>query len=146
VQHGSSKIYLDVVPTNFKVEIGSIRAHLEKANFDALIKTSGHLLSNRVQKRFAKFTQKLLINSKETYFFVLIENWEYFSVATKTPKPIVELLAEIEAQIQGEHKEIRKKELEQFGRRIRWKWCAAAFNYAFYAKIQKDGINYLKKN
>jgi hypothetical protein len=128
------------------VEIESMRAHLEKANFDALIKRRRNLLPKSVQRRFNNFTQKLLKSKDTTYFFVLIENWEYFSVATKTPMPIVELLAEIEAQIQGEHKEIRKKELEQFGRRIRWKWCAAAFNYAFSAKIQKDGINlYVKK-
>jgi hypothetical protein len=68
---------------------------------------------------------------------VFIENYEFFSLATKTPEPIADLLKEIENQtmVDGKHYEM----LVNLGRRIRWKWCEVAFNYAYYAVMQKEG-------
>jgi hypothetical protein len=116
----------------------SMRTQLENANFDGLIKESAHLLPAAMRHHFANFTQQLL-KLVDTNGSVFIENWEFFSLSTKTPKPLEELFKVIEKQMRVEHNEVAKKELEQFGRRIRWKWCEAVFNYAYYAQVPKKG-------
>jgi hypothetical protein len=73
--------------------------------------------------------------------FVFIENWEFFSLATKMPKPIAELLKEIEHQTMIEKNPVHKKLLVKIGRRILWKWSEAAFNYTYYNEMQREGMD-----
>jgi hypothetical protein len=119
----------------------SMRAHLEKANFDRLIKNSVHLLPPIVHDLLDNFTHKLLA-MEDSNQFVFIENWEWFSLSAKTPTKMEELFEIIKDEIrdaEGNNDKKKVLDLEQFGRRIRWKWCEAAFNYAYHAEVGKNG-------
>jgi hypothetical protein len=131
-----------MLPAIVFYQMESMRTHLENANFDELIQKSVHLLPADVRHQFNNFTQQLL-KLIDTNVCIFAENWEFFSLSAKTPKPMEELFKVIEKQMRVEPNEVNKKKLQQFGRRIRWKWCKAAFNYAYYAHLEKNGKNNL---
>jgi hypothetical protein len=134
----NKKLYFDKVPVVLFVTMESMKVHLEQANFDVLIGKYIHFLPPNLHDRFNDFTQQLL-KSPETYVLLSLENWQFFSVGTKTPKPLEDLLKEIKNQIGVEKDTEKTDKLKQFGQRILWKWCEATFNYAFYAKIKVKG-------
>jgi hypothetical protein len=75
---------------------------------------------------------------------MFIENWEWFSLNTRTPKPMDNLLKEIDNLVRAKKYSGKKQKLAEFGRRILWKWCEAAFKYAYYYEVAKSG-NYVGK-
>jgi hypothetical protein len=70
---------------------------------------------------------------------MFIENWEWFSLNTRTPKPMDNLLKEIDNLVRVEKDKKKKIQLTELARRIRYKWCEAAFKYAYYYEVGKAG-------
>jgi hypothetical protein len=131
-------------PAVLFVKMDLMKTQLLDVKFDKLIKENELLLPANVRRNFNNFTQQLLCD-KEENVFLFIENWEWFSLNTRTPKPVNKLLKEIEKHMGSEKNSKKKKrKLAEFGRRIRWKWCEAAFKYAYYAEVEKNG-NFLSR-
>jgi hypothetical protein len=131
--HSGMKI--NISPERNSFEMQNMRTELIAANFNTLI---GECPAN-LHDRFHKFIQKL-IDSKEANEFVFTENWAFFSLSVKTPKALEALFTAIEQQKKhAGTNEKTKESLDQFCRRLRFKWAKAIFNYLYKYKVEKEG-------
>jgi hypothetical protein len=126
------------LPSRIPLKMKDMQTQLTAAKFDELIGENIELLPENVRNGFQGFT-KQLIDSDEANEFVMLENWEYFSLSAKTPKPLEALYNAIEQQTEKKGNNEKTKHLKEFDRRLRWKWAEAVFNFAYNAEVEKEG-------
>jgi hypothetical protein len=135
--HNGRKI--NISPERNTFEMQKMRTELLAANFDKIIEKSVKLLPADLHDGFQNLTQKL-VDSEEANEFVFTENWAFFSLSAKTPKPLEALFKAIEQQKKHAGSNEKAKELlEQFCRRLRFKWAEAIFNFVYNDKVKQGG-------